>query len=91
MRKHADLGANRFSRLRQLKLLIDKGEIRLGGNANLKIYGTLNCKSGKRLKVKNRVFFRDEEEAIQEGYRPCGHCMRAQYKLWKSDSTSTLL
>jgi len=83
MRKHADLGATPFSRLRQLKLLINKEEILMGGNANLKIYGTLDCKSGKRLKVKNRVFFSSEQEAIQQGYRPCGHCMREKYKLWK--------
>ena len=43
----------------------------------------LNCKSGKRLKVKHRVFFSSETEAIQQGYRPCGHCMREKYKDWK--------
>ncbi len=83
MRKHIDLGDNSFSRLRQLKILIDKKDIQLGGNANLKIYSTLNCKSGKRLNLKNRVFFSSETEAIQQGYRPCGHCMREKYKDWK--------
>lgn len=83
MHKHTDLGDTSFSRLRQLSMLIGKGEILIGGNANLKIYGTLDCKSGKRLKVKNRVFFKNEKEAIEEGYRPCGHCMREKYKLWK--------
>lgn len=84
MHKHKDLGDTPFSRLRQLRMLIDKGEILLGGNANLKIYGTLDCKSGMRLKVKNRVFFINEKEAIEKGYRPCGHCMREKYKLWKA-------
>jgi len=28
-----------------------------GGNTKLKIYGTLNCSSGKRMKKQNRVFF----------------------------------
>ncbi len=88
MHKHVALGKNRFARLRQLKLLIDKGEILLGGNANLKIFGTLNCKSGKRLKIRNRVFFKNEAEAIQAGYRPCGHCMRAKYKVWKLNKTN---
>ena len=83
MHKHIDLGDTPFSKLRQLKILIDKQDIQLGGNANLKIYGTLNCKSGKRLKVKHRVFFSSETEAIQQGYRPCGHCMREKYKDWK--------
>ncbi len=85
MYKHADLGDSPFSRLRRLKTLINKEEILLGGNANLKIYGTLDCKSGKRLKVKNKVFFRHEKEAIEEGYRPCGHCMREKYKVWKTN------
>ena len=84
MYKHQDLGEIPFSRLRQLKLLVDNGDILFGGNAQLKIYGRLNCKSGKRLKVKNRVFFATEQEAIKMGYRPCGHCMRAKYRLWKA-------
>lgn len=83
---HSALGITNFSRLRQLKTLINQEAIQLGGNANLKIYGTLNCKSGKRLKTKNRVFFANEAEAIEKGYRPCGHCMRTKYKLWKANS-----
>ena len=83
MIEHKKLGDSDFSRLRQLKKLIDNGTIKLGGNANLKIYGTLDCKSGKRLKTKNRVFFASEATAIEQGYRPCGHCMRSKYKAWK--------
>jgi methylphosphotriester-DNA--protein-cysteine methyltransferase len=56
------------------------------GNSKLKIYGTLHCKSGKRLKVENRVFFHSEEDALKQGYRPCGHCMRKAYQLWKNSS-----
>ncbi len=85
---HYALGNKKFARLRQLKIAINKGAIQLGGNANLKIYGTLNCKSGKRLKVKNRVFFTNEKEAIENGYRPCGHCMRKEYRLWKANNHS---
>lgn len=33
--------------------------------------------------VKYRVFFKDEEAAIAAGYRPCGVCMKAEYKRWK--------
>lgn len=83
MIQHLALGDNSFGRLRALKIRIIKQKIQLGGNANLKIYGTLKCKSGKRMKAKNRVFFENEKEAIESGYRPCGHCMRAKYKLWK--------
>ncbi|MDJ1504728.1 Ada metal-binding domain-containing protein [Xanthocytophaga agilis] len=59
-------------------------EIILGGNAKLKIYGTLHCASGKRMKRENRVFFRSEEDAITHGYRPCAHCMRHTYQKWKN-------
>ena len=61
-------------------------KISLGGNRNLKIYGRLNCASGKRMKRKNRVFFADKNEAQQHGYRPCGHCMKVKYLSWKHAS-----
>lgn len=67
----------------QLHQLIRSGEIRWGGNKNLKIYGLLSCKSGKRMLMKNRVFFESEEDARNLGYRPCGHCMRVAYQEWK--------
>jgi methylphosphotriester-DNA--protein-cysteine methyltransferase len=56
--------------------LIRKQEILFGGNKKLKIYGTISCSSGKRMKKENRVFFKDKAEALQAGYRPCGHCMK---------------
>ena len=67
----------------KLKSLIKSGKIILGGNKRLKIYGTLSCNSGKKMKTKNRVFFCSEKEAINEGYRPCGHCMKNKYLKWK--------
>jgi methylphosphotriester-DNA--protein-cysteine methyltransferase len=36
------------------------------------------------MKTENRVFFSSEEEAINSGYRPCGHCLPEKYKLWKA-------
>lgn len=80
---HPELGDHDFARSRQLKILIDKGELQLAGNRKLKIYGTLNCPSGKRMKTGNRVFFKSETEAQCMGYRPCGHCMRTAYLKWK--------
>ncbi len=59
-------------------------EISYAGNLKLKIYGTLQCKSGKRMKKENRVFFGSETEAIKNGFRPCGHCMKMKYKNWKN-------
>jgi methylphosphotriester-DNA--protein-cysteine methyltransferase len=50
--------------------------IQYAGNKRLKIFGRLNCKSGKRMKKENRVFFKTEAEALSSGFRPCGHCMR---------------
>lgn len=39
-----------------------------------KIFGTLGCSSGKRMKKENRVFFHTLEDAVKEGYRPCKNC-----------------
>jgi methylphosphotriester-DNA--protein-cysteine methyltransferase len=59
--------------------LIRSGEIKLAGNARLKIYGRLDCYSGKRMKKENRVFFNDETEALSLGYRACQHCMKKRH------------
>ena len=67
-----------------LHLKIKHKSIVLGGNSNLKIYGTLRCKSGKRMKKANRVFFSSENEALEMGYRPCGNCMKSAYQTWKT-------
>jgi len=81
---HTSLGNNAFKRSRELKILLDNNEITFAGNLKLKIYGTLDCTSGKRMKVQNRVFFSAGAEAIDLGYRPCGHCMPGAYKKWKA-------
>jgi len=64
----------------------------LGGNSKFKIYGRLDCFSAlstiKRFPgsyEKSRVFFADEKTALAAGYRPCGNCMREQYREYKSD------
>ncbi|MFT3682297.1 MAG: Ada metal-binding domain-containing protein [Ferruginibacter sp.] len=80
---HVSLGQTAFSRAGKLFSLIEAKEVLYAGNAKLKIYGLLNCKSGKRMKTENRVFFCSSEEAVQNGYRPCGHCMKAAYLLWR--------
>ncbi|KIX22735.1 metal-binding protein [Flavobacterium sp. 316] len=67
-----------------LQSKIKQQKIGLGGNIKLKIYGLLNCKSGKRMKRENRVFFMTEKEAIENDFRPCGHCMKTEYKKWKN-------
>lgn len=79
------------------KLLGEDGKLQLsakpgllGGNGNLKIYGQLSCASAKRAVAagntyqKHRVFFADEPAAIAAGYRPCGKCMRQEYKAWRT-------
>lgn len=60
----------------------------IGGHRKLKIYGKLDCSSARRYiskgqYVQYRVFFKDEETAIAAGYRPCGVCMKEEYKKWK--------
>ncbi len=63
--------------------LIRQGKLVFGGNKTLKIYGRLNCSAGRRMLRKNRVFFSSEKAAIRNGYRPCGHCLKIAYRLWK--------
>lgn len=60
----------------------------IGGHRKLKIYGKLDCSSAQRYIAKGqyvqyRVFFKDEDTAIAAGYRPCGVCMKEEYKKWK--------
>lgn len=80
---HQSLGSTPFARLRRLKQLIGEGRISCAGNSKLKIFGTLDCASGKRMKTENRIFFASAEEAVRNGYRPCGHCCRDAYRSWK--------
>lgn len=81
---HIGLGKTPFGRLRALRGLIDTGKVTFSGNKKLKIYGKFNCKSGRRMKIWNRVFFSSEAEAVEAGYRPCGHCMGNIYRQWKA-------
>lgn len=78
MMQHNDIGK------KELAHKIKSSEITYAGNSRLKIYGLLNCQSGKRMLHHNRVFFANENEAIELGYRPCGNCLPNQYKAWKS-------
>jgi hypothetical protein len=60
----------------------------LGGNRKARIYGRLDCGSAhaalSRGYAAHRVFFADEAAAVAAGYRPCGNCMRAAYRAWKT-------
>ncbi|MES2779129.1 MAG: Ada metal-binding domain-containing protein [Bacteroidota bacterium] len=81
MIRHPDIDDNSLRRSIKQKLIC------YGGNSKLKIYGTLQCKSGKRMKRENRVFFVSENEAFKTGFRPCGHCMKTAYKKWIYSTT----
>ncbi len=71
---------------KDLRSKIKQKEILFGGNKKLKIYGTLQCTSGKRMKRENRIFFASKNEAKQNNFRPCGHCMKEQYQKWKNET-----
>jgi methylphosphotriester-DNA--protein-cysteine methyltransferase len=77
MIRHPDISSSLL--FRKIKMR----EVILGGNYKLKIYGNLNCVSGKKMSPENRVFFSSEREALENGYRPCGHCMKLKYEKWK--------
>ena len=72
---HINLGASMEERQKKLRSLITTAKIAFAGYEALKVYGTLSCPSGKRLKMETRVFFETEKEALEAGYRPCPHCM----------------
>ncbi len=74
---------------KEIAILKAKGLVSMGGHKKLKIYGQLKCPSASRYVAKgqyvsNRVLFQDEKEAKSNGYRPCGCCMKEEYKTWKS-------
>lgn len=62
----------------------------LGGHSRQKVYGRLDCPVALslirrgRAKVEYRVFFKDAETARACGYRPCGACLREEYKAWRA-------
>ncbi|MEL1253388.1 Ada metal-binding domain-containing protein [Flavobacterium sp. DGU38] len=78
MIKHIEISGS------DLRIKIKNAEICFGGNQKLKIYGKLKCSSGKRMKRENRVFFLSENDAKENGFRPCGHCMKNEYQNWKN-------
>ncbi len=78
MIRHSQISDN------DLHCKIKQQKIRFGGNRKLKIYGTLSCASGKKMKKESRVFFTSEKEAVANGFRPCGHCMKDKYQKWKN-------
>jgi methylphosphotriester-DNA--protein-cysteine methyltransferase len=60
----------------------------LGGHRGTKIYGRLDCPAALRAiarggYVKDRVFFRDEREALAAGFRPCAVCLPEKYREWR--------
>ncbi|HLC59368.1 MAG TPA: Ada metal-binding domain-containing protein [archaeon] len=66
------------------KILKD-GEIiesyRLGtltGNKKHRIFGTLDCSAGIKMKKEGRVFFHNMEDAITQGYRPAKYANRSR-------------
>ncbi len=62
----------------------------LGGHSGTRVYGRLDCPVALSLirrgfdVRRTRVFFADEETAVAAGFRPCGACMREEYRRWRS-------
>jgi methylphosphotriester-DNA--protein-cysteine methyltransferase len=62
----------------------------LVGHSKQRVYGRLDCPVALSLirrgmfKTEYRVFFKDAETARACGYRPCGACLREEYKAWKA-------
>ena len=67
----------------------------LGGRRAQKVYGRLDCSTALRAirnnggtYEKQRVFFADEKTALAAGFRPCGNCMRQQYREYMASPES---
>ncbi len=62
----------------------------LGGHRRTRVYGRLDCPVALSLIARgfdvrrHRVFFADEATAVSAGYRPCGACLREEYRRWKN-------
>lgn len=64
-----------------------------GYNGKDKIYGRLDCPSAlkwiaKGFYVDKRVFFKNEEDAVRAGFRPCGVCQKEKYLRWRKNPTA---
>ena len=84
-------GKKDYKLLTKSGIVLSKIPGTMGGNKKLKIYGRFDCKCAlnwikKGYYVDNRVFFEDVEVAKELGYRPCGVCMKKEYKMWKENS-----
>ena len=60
--------------LKNCKIIPSRFPGKYAGWKKGKIFGRLDCKSGKRMKKENRVFFLSWQDAINAGYRPCKNC-----------------
>ena len=80
------LGATCMVQLRTVVGLVRSGLITLGGNEPNHIYGTLDCRAGKRMNIRNRVFFIDEADAQAVGFRPCAVCLPDGYRKWRQQN-----
>ncbi len=51
-----------------------KEHIRYIGSRTTHIFCFPTCRDAKRIQEKNRMPFRDADDAMENGYRPCRHC-----------------
>jgi len=51
-----------------------KEHVRYIGSRTTHIFCFPTCRDAKRIQEKNRVPFRDSDDALESGYRPCRHC-----------------
>ncbi|MFX0095834.1 MAG: Ada metal-binding domain-containing protein [Candidatus Hodarchaeota archaeon] len=68
------MSSKKFKILKDGKIIESPILGKYAGHKRLKIFGRLDCWSGKRMKKSNRVFFHTLEDAIIQGFRPCKNC-----------------
>ncbi|MGJ1322497.1 Ada metal-binding domain-containing protein [Sphingobacterium faecium] len=80
MKRNIEFGDTPLERIVAVNGLIREGKITFSGDKRTLIYGQLTCASGKRTKLENRVFFENEDEALNEVYKPFSHCLNEKYR-----------
>ncbi len=76
---HDDLiraGKYKIKRPPELVKPVKKAEARLVGSSEADKYHGLDCRFAKLIKEENRVYFKDEKEAKNKGYKGCKKCVK---------------
>ena len=67
--------AGRF-KLKRVSEPVKKAEAKLIASSEADKFHKLDCRFAKLISKKNRVYFKDEKEAKNKGFKPCKKCYK---------------